>query len=109
MGHLISLFFNVFVSYLSQFYVATAISVGKVTQRTMMMAKGRGRFPKFRSQPTLSMSSLTASGRHDNVDSKTKADHYPGSTPSYQAGEMKNPSFLNIERNLCKHFRFQTS
>ncbi|PLW17900.1 hypothetical protein PCANC_03356 [Puccinia coronata f. sp. avenae] len=82
------------------FYVATAISVGKVTQRTMMMAKGRGRFPKFRSQPTLSMSSLTASGRHDNVDSKTKADHYPGSTPSYQAGAMKNPSFLNIERNL---------
>lgn len=82
------------------FYVATAISIEKVTQRTMIMAKGRGTFPTFRSQPTLSMRHLTASGRHDNVDSTTEIDHYPGSPPSYQTETMKSPSFLNIERNL---------
>ncbi|PLW39615.1 hypothetical protein PCASD_08799 [Puccinia coronata f. sp. avenae] len=84
--------------FIIMFYIGTAISVGKVTQRTMRMANGQGALPKFRfeSWRTLSMSHSTASGRHDNLaDSKAEADHV-----SYQAGTIEKLFFLKNRKKF---------
>jgi len=82
------------------FYVVNAISVGKVTRRTLRMATGRATLLTYAAKDTKSVSQLHTSGYDDELESKAQSNHPQLSEPSQSSGMMKSASCLRLQRNL---------
>jgi len=82
------------------FYVVNAISVGKVTRRTLKMATGRATILTYAAKDTKSVSQLHTSGCDDELQSKAESNHLQVSPPSKPSGMMKSVSSLSLQRNL---------
>lgn len=82
------------------FYVGTAISVGKVTQRTLKMATGRATLITYASKDTKSVSQLDSSGLDDGLELRVESNHFQVSQPSHPSGIKKSVSALSLRRNL---------
>jgi len=78
------------------FYIGNAISVGKVTRRTLRMATGRATILTYASKDTKSVSQLRTSGCDDELESKAESNHQP----SQPSGIMRSVSSLSLQRNL---------
>ncbi|KNZ55476.1 hypothetical protein VP01_2667g2 [Puccinia sorghi] len=89
-----------FSTLLSKFYVGTAISVGKVTQRTLKMATGRATLITYASKDTKSVSQLDSSGLDDGLELRVESNHFQVSQPSHPSGIKKSVSALSLRRNL---------
>jgi len=82
------------------FYVVNAISVGKVTRRTLRMATGKATLLTYTAKDTKSLSQLRTSGCDDELESKAESNHPQVSQPSQPSVMMKSVSSLSLQRTL---------
>jgi len=82
------------------FYVVNAISVGKVTRRTLKMATGRATLLTYTAKDTKSLIQLRTSGCDDELESKAESNHPQVSQPSQPSVMIKSVSSLSLQRTL---------
>jgi len=82
------------------FYIGNAISIGKVTRRTLRMATGRATILTYAAKDTKSVSQLHTSGCDDELELKAESNHPQFSQPPQPSGIMKSVSSLSLQRNL---------
>ncbi|WAQ86805.1 hypothetical protein PtA15_7A534 [Puccinia triticina] len=81
------------------FYIATMITIGKVTQRTMSIANGRSTLFQHSSKNLLSKPKNLISESHDDLNSKAETD-YSLVTLSTKPAFRNSVSANSIQRNL---------
>jgi len=82
------------------FYIGTAISVGKVTRRTLKMATGKAMLITYDSNDTKSVSQLDSSGPDYEHESKVQCNQPQVSQLSQPSGIKNSVSSLSLQRNL---------